>query len=378
MHNPETYRHKYLKFAIVSSVISVVLVLGVLSFLGVFSQSTERLNFANPSAIWGLLFYPLFFVVGYFWMERYDQLTGKYVRKNSTFFLTRFSVNKFGLKMLLLQWVFVCLFFALSDPHYGHQKVKAYVKKTEIVVALDVSNSMNCMDISKDASRLEVAKRALIEFANKLNGEKIGLCIFAGGAYVQLPLTADYNTAKLFFNDVQSDLISNQGTNINQALITASSMFSKERTTKVVLLITDGENHEEAPEEAYELLKDKKIQLAVMGIGTKKGGPIPVNYQRPELGSKTSNGMTVITKVDPALIQEIANETGAYAKMTSNAFPKIEDYLVKIEEMKDKQSTEVSFETQKQVYVYPMILGLLFYLLYISINFWFKWIEHEK
>jgi Ca-activated chloride channel family protein len=358
--------------------ITLLVVLVLLSFYGVLSQSTERMSFANPNALWGLVLIPVFNLMAYFWMERYDHLTGKYVGKSSTFFLKKITLKKIGLKILLLQWVFICLLFALSDPHYGHQKVKAYVKKTEIVVALDVSNSMNCLDVSKDASRLEVAKRALIEFANKLNGEKVGLCIFAGGAYVQLPLTADYNTAKLFFNDIQSDMISNQGTNINQALLTASSMFSKERTTKVVLLITDGENHEEAPQEAYETLKDKKIQLAVMGIGTEKGGPIPVNYKRPELGSKTNNGMTVITKVDPNFIQDIANETGAYAKMTSNAFPRIEDYLVKIKEMKNKQATEISFETQKQVYGYPMVFALLFYLLYLSINFWYKWIAYEK
>lgn len=275
------------------------------------------------------------------------------------------SLNSF-LNYFFFRNALVCLIFAMAQPVFGTKKVSGTVESLELVVCLDVSNSMNTKDISKELTRLEIAKRALNELVNNLHGEKLGIAVFAGGAYVQLPLTSDYAAAKMFINEIETDMISNQGTNIAAALGTSISMFSEEKTTKGIILVSDGENHEENPDEVLNEIKAKNIQLSVLGIGTLQGGPIPINPKRPELGYKTNaSGRTVVSKVDPAFIQSIASKAGGKATLSSDPFPNLSDLLTQINQMKRTKVQDLEFDIQENRYQIPLFAGLIFWSLFL-------------
>ena len=285
------------------------------------------------------------------------------------------SLHNF-LKYFFFRNTIVFLIFAMAQPVFGTEKVSGIVKNLELVVCLDVSNSMNTKDISNDITRLEIAKRALNELVNNLRGEKVGVAIFAGGAYVQLPLTRDYAAAKMFINEIETNIISNQGTNIDAALRTSIAMFSKEKTTKGIILVTDGENHEKDPTEVLNAIKVGDIYLSILGIGTIQGGPIPINPKRPELGyKKTASGKIVISRVNPTFIESIAAKSGGKSMISPSPFPNLSDLLTQINQMKRTKVQDLEFDIQENRYQIPLFAGLLFWCLFLL---WSKLIFTQK
>jgi len=275
---------------------------------------------------------------------------------NSTWTLARFYI---------LRSAFVFLIFAMAQPIYGKKKVKGTVKSMELVICLDVSNSMNTMDIEQ-TPRIEVAKRALNALVNTLAGEKIGLCIFAGNAYVQLPLTTDYNAAKLFINDVTTDFVSNQGTNISDALNVSKGMFSKENVTKAIFVITDGENHESENKEIYSEIIENKIQVCVLGIGTSTGGPIPVNPNYLGEGYiSNSVGQRVISRMNPGFVKQIASQTNGVAMITSEAYPDLQTLLTQINQMKRTKLRDLEFDIEETRYQLPLFVSLICFVIWL-------------
>lgn len=270
------------------------------------------------------------------------------------------------IRYFLFRNAFVLLVIAVSLPIFGKKKVSGTSETLELVVALDVSNSMNTCDISTEISRLEISKRALIQLVNNLHGEKIGICLFANNAFVQLPLTRDYSAAKLFIADIESNMISSQGTNINQALHVSKDMFSKEKTTKGIIMVTDGENHEENPDEVLQEIKTSKIQLSILGIGTKRGGLIPKNPNRPELGYKTNAvGKSVVSKLNEPLLQKLAQKGGGKASVSSSEFPNLSALLTQINQMKRTKIDNLEFDIKEERYQLPLFLSLVFWLAYL-------------
>ncbi len=270
-------------------------------------------------------------------------------------------------RFYILRSTFVFLIFAMAQPIYGKKKVKGTVKSLELVICLDVSNSMNTMDIEQ-TPRLEVAKRALSALVNTLAGEKIGLCIFAGNAYVQLPLTTDYNAAKLFINDVTTDFVSNQGTNISDALSVSKGMFSKENVTKAIFVITDGENHENENKEIYSEIIDINIQVCILGIGTSTGGPIPVNPNYLGEGYiSNSVGQRVISRMNPDFVKQIASQTNGVAMITSEAYPDLQTLLTQINQMKRTKLRDLEFDIEETRYQLPLFVSLICFVIWLLI-----------
>jgi Ca-activated chloride channel family protein len=201
---------------------------------------------------------------------------------------------------------------------------------------------------------------------NNLHGEKIGICVFAGGSFVQLPLTSDYSAAKMFITEIETDMISNQGTNVASALRTSVDMFSPDKTSKGIILVTDGENHEEDPKDVLKEIKEKKIHLSAFGIGTTTGGPVPVNPHRPELGYKTTAaGRTVVSKVNPQFISSIASEAGGSATMSSDPFPDLSQLLTEINQMKRTKVRDLQFDIQENRYQIPLFAAIIFWCLFL-------------
>jgi Ca-activated chloride channel homolog len=270
------------------------------------------------------------------------------------------------MRYFLFRNAFVLLIIAVALPIFGKKKVSGTSETLELVVALDISNSMNTCDISANTSRLEISKRALIQLVNNLHGEKIGICLFANNAFVQLPLTRDYSAAKLFIQDIESGMISSQGTNINEALIVSNEMFSKEKTTKGIIMVTDGENHEESPDEILAEIKSSKVQLSILGIGTKRGGLIPKNPNRPELGYKTDAiGKSVVSKLNESFLQKLAQKGGGKASVSSSEFPNLSALLTQINQMKRTKIDNLEFDIKEERYQIPLFLSLVFWFAYL-------------
>lgn len=361
--------------------------------------------------VWELIFWSLFFAVfqsgsifksnnssffsfqepknlGWFWLigvvialflfnvyqsEKIYQNTGNKIRL--TIFKSS-SYSKSFFSFFLFRNALAFLIIAMAQPAFGKKKVTGTVQSMELVISLDISNSMNVKDIDKSVSRLDISKRAVNELINKLGGEKLGISVFAGEAYTQLPLTLDYYAAKMFVSEIETNMISKQGTNIKNALENAYSLFTEDdKMSKAVILITDGENHEESPSEIIKTYKDKGIQLAVLGIGTKNGGLIPIDPSRPEKGYKRNAlGVTIQSKLNPQFIQEIATEAGGVAMISDNAYPDLRGLLKQIAKMKRATTTGMDFEVEEQRYQIPLALSILFFIGYfllpgIHLNF---------
>lgn len=262
-------------------------------------------------------------------------------------------------ELFLFRTAIVCIILAMGQPVFGTKKMASSSFKSEIIFCLDISNSMNAKDISPAVTRLEIAKRGLIELMNQLKGERVGIVVFAGNSFVQLPITTDYGSAKTFLQEVETTMISNQGTNINDALNLAKSLFSPINCPKRILLITDGENHAEDPTASISALRDQQIGLFVLGIGTENGGPILRNPDRPELGYVTENDRTIISKVNVALLKSLALKANGSATLCTSEFPDFSQLLTEINQNKGEKTRDLQLDVQSEQYHWFVVLAVV-------------------
>lgn len=326
----------------------------------------NKLLFKNPEVL-NLLFLliPITLVVLYN-AQLHNQRFAKTSQRVAQSYFKPVSTRNLFFKQFFFRMMFVFLVLTMAQPVFGRKKVSGTTDSLELVVCLDISNSMNTKDISDEISRLEIAKRAIIQLVNNLHGERIGLCLFANNAFVQLPITRDYGAAKLFITDIETDMMSAQGTNIEAALVTAVKMFSKDRIAKGIILVTDGENHEADPTKILNQIKTEKIQLSVLGIGTTKGGLIPKNPRRPELGYKsTSTGRSVVSKLNESFIKKIATKGGGYANVSSSEFPDLSALLTQINQMKRTKIDNLEFDIKEERYQVTLAISIFFWMLYV-------------
>lgn len=342
----------------------------LLYFLGFLNSGmAQPLAFVHKNALY-LLFFLLPILGVYFYnLSTTNSIVNKTPPQLATLIFT--PVNSFFsfLRFFFYRNTFVFLVFALAQPVFGTKKVSGTIESLELVIALDISNSMNTKDISTEMSRLDISKRALQELLNNLHGEKIGIALFAGNAFVQLPLTSDYLAAKMFISDISTDMISSQGTNIAEAVAVSKEMFSEQKTSKVIILVTDGENHEQSPDKELSTLKEKEIELSVLGIGTTAGGPVPVNPDRPELGyKKTAMGTSVISKMNPSLIKSIATKGHGSYIVSDSEFPDLRQLLTEINQLKRSKIRDLQFDMKESRYQFPLFVALLCWALYLLIT----------
>ncbi|MGC6433854.1 MAG: VWA domain-containing protein, partial [Crocinitomicaceae bacterium] len=332
-------------------------------------KNQSHLMFKNPQGIWFLLLLIPLHIVAFYKMIKHNKLVDDLgVFKPNSFFKP-ISQTEVLIKLLLIHNILVFIIIALLHPIKGNQRLKTVTETMELVVALDISNSMNVKDISKDASRLDIAKRALNQLMNSFSGEKFGLCVFAGGAYAQLPLTNDYPVAKVFINEVETGMLSNQGTNIAQAFDISLKMFSKESTSKAILMITDGENHEENPDKIIKQLKKNGIKVAVLGIGTIKGGLIPLDFKNSNLGYRLDeNGNYLLSKLNPNFLKSLAKSTSGFASITSHPFPNLTQLIKTLKKMKIVKKDDFETTVEADYFTIFVIIALIMFIIYFLIS----------
>lgn len=268
---------------------------------------------------------------------------------------------KFILSLLTL----ASLFLALANPQIGSQLEKVQRKGIDIVIALDVSNSMLAQDIKP--SRLERAKQSINRLIDDLENDRIGLVVFAGKAYTQLPITTDYTAAKLMISTVSTDLVPVQGTSISKAIEMASSAFNSEKSGKAIIIITDGETHDEEALEKVTESAENGIRIFTIGLGLAEGAPIPVYNNGSITGfKKDKTGSTIITRLDETMLQQIADAgKGIYVRANNSqvGLNRIFDEIKRLEENTYDIKSYSDYEDRFQYFI--AIAMLLIFLNFI-------------
>ncbi|MGC8824168.1 MAG: VWA domain-containing protein [Bacteroidales bacterium] len=264
---------------------------------------------------------------------------------------------KFYLYLLALAF----LILGLARPQIGAKLQEVKRKGIEIMIALDVSNSMNAMDIQP--SRLERSKQVLSKLIDRLEDDKIGLVVFAGEAYIQVPITADYVSAKMFLSHINTNIVPVQGTAITKAIQMAAASFTPSELQKVIVVITDGEDHEGDPVSLAQQLHDERgILIYTIGMGTPEGSPIPVNPLNPYDFKKDREGNTIISKLDEETLIKIATAGGGEYIPGNNAQAGINRLLDKLKKIdrKEYEAKIYSDYNDQFMYFFAMALLLLF------------------
>ncbi|MCQ2251457.1 MAG: VWA domain-containing protein [Bacteroidales bacterium] len=252
------------------------------------------------------------------------------------------------------------LILAVARPRVGSKLVEATSEGSEIMVVMDISNSMRATDMYPN--RLENTKNAITNMVKKLGSDKVGLIIFAGSAYVQVPMTTDLKATEIFVQSVSCDMISEQGTALGDALNLAYKSFNfNNDLSKAIILVSDGENHEENPDpiEITKKCKEKGIVVHTIGMGSTRGVPIPVREGSNEY-IKDRKGEIVVTKLDETTLQKIAQTGGGiYVKATNSnsGFSTIYSEISKMQKGEIMQYAD--FEEK---FVIPTVLALILYI----------------
>jgi Ca-activated chloride channel family protein len=285
--------------------------------------------------------------------------------------IQKLSPEKSTFKPFLKLTVFcVALFFliiSLANPKMGTKLETVKREGVDIVFALDVSKSMVAEDIAPN--RMEKAKQIITKVIENLGSDRIGIIIYAGSSYPLLPITTDYAAAKMFLQNANTEMVSNQGTAINDAIERALSYYDNdEQTNRFLVIVSDGEDHEENTLELAKEAAEKGIKIYTVGIGTAKGGPIPIKENGRVVAYKKNNeGAVVVTQLNEQILREIANVgNGKYidGNKTQETIETIKEVLEKAEKNEFETKQFSDYEDQFQWFVG---IGLLLLIIDVTL-----------
>lgn len=323
------------------------------------------LRFANIEFLWGLAVIPGFILL-YSMVSRWKKRAfARLGDKNVvTLLIPQVSFSRPWLKFILFIIAYAAMIIAAADPQIGSKMEEEKRKGADLMILLDVSNSMLSQDMSPN--RLENAKLAITQLIDNLHNDRIGIIVFAGEAYVQLPVTTDYSAAKLFLNTINTNMVPTQGTAIGAAIDLGMKSFDfKDGTGKAMIIITDGENHEDDAVAAARNAADKDVMVNVIGMGSENGAPIPVYQNGKEVGFHTdSAGHTVVSKLNEDMCKEItAAGKGAYVRATNanSGLNIVMDQIGKVQRKTYDSKMFKDFEDRFQFF-----LGFAFVLLVVE------------
>ncbi len=273
------------------------------------------------------------------------------------------SLFKSILKVVVLSLAFACLAIALVNPKVGTKLETVKREGVDIVFAVDVSKSMLAEDIAPN--RLDKSKQLVTQIINNLASDRIGIIAYAGKAFPQLPITTDYAAAKMFLSNMNTDMLSSQGTAINEAINLSKTYFdNEEETNRVLIIISDGEDHSDVAADVAEEASEEGIRIFTIGVGDPKGGPIPIKRNGIVLNyKKDKEGETVITKLNEDTLKTIADEAnGVYinGRNTNDVVEEIRDILNKMDKTEFEAKQFADFKDQFQWF---LALGVFFLLI---------------
>ena len=322
------------------------------------------IHFAQAQYLLLLLLIPFFFVVFALVMKLRRRRIRKFGDENLVRqLMPSYAKGKAWVRLTLFAIGFFFFVIGLSRPQIGAKLKEHETKGAEIMIVLDVSNSMLAEDYSPN--RLERAKLAISRLVDKLRDDRIGLIVFAGNSFVQLPITTDYVSAKMFLNSISTESVPVQGTAIGDAINTAMRSFSAQsEKSRAIIVITDGENHEDDPVAAAAQAAELGVRVFTIGVGSPEGKPIPMDGEL----LKDKDGNIVVTRLDEGVLQEVAREgKGVYVRAGNSEFglnPIIED----IKRMEDEKYSSIVFEEYDEQYMYFLAIALFFFVIEILVG----------
>ncbi|WP_413670763.1 VWA domain-containing protein [Mucilaginibacter sp. Mucisp86] len=320
------------------------------------------LRFANTEFLWGLLAIPLllfiFLRVNWWKRKAIASLGNKEVVMQ---LMPQVSFSRPWIKFIFFMLAYALVIIGIADPQLGSKTEEVKRKGADLMILLDVSNSMLAQDLAPN--RLENAKRALSQLIDKLHDDRIGIVVFAGQAYVQLPVTTDYAAAKLFLNTINTEMVPTQGTAIGAAINLGMQSFDfKNGTGKSMIIITDGENHEDDAVEAAKAALARNVTVNVVGVGSEEGAPVPIYQGGKQVGfHNDSTGHPVVSKLDETMGKEIAAAgSGVYvrANNANSGLNIVMDQIAKVQRKMTDTKQFKDFEDRFQFF-----LGIAFVLL---------------
>jgi Ca-activated chloride channel homolog len=277
------------------------------------------------------------------------------------------SVFKPALKFALLILAFVGLILGLVNPKIGTKMETIKREGIDIVFAMDVSKSMLAEDVAPN--RLEKSKQIVSQIINQLGNDRIGIVAYAGSAFPVLPITTDYSVSKMFLQSMNTSIVSSQGTSLEDAIKLSSTYFDKgNKTSKLLILISDGEDHSEGANDAAAEANKNGMKIITIGVGTEKGGPIPIKQNGiVQSFKRDNNNEVVITKLNQESLKEIAKATkGGYVNgnSTKEVLAYVKKALDNIQKTEFEATQMADFESQFQWF-----LGIAFVLLFLDVFF---------
>ena len=274
-----------------------------------------------------------------------------------------YSRAKVWLRLSFFLLAFFFFTLGISRPQMGAILKEHKTRGAEVMIVLDVSNSMLAEDYSPN--RLERAKLAISRMVDKLRDDRIGLVVFAGNSFVQLPITTDYVSAKMFLSSISTQSVPIQGTAIGEAISTALRSFSAQSDkSRAIIVITDGENHEDDPVAAASQAAELGVRVFTIGIGSPEGKMIP--FEGDYLRDKEGN--PVVTRLDESVLQEVASAgKGLYVRAGNSEFG-LNPIIEEIAGMDDEEYDSVVFEEYDELYMYFFAMALFFLVLEMLIG----------
>ncbi|KRP04966.1 MAG: hypothetical protein ABR94_12555 [Sphingobacteriales bacterium BACL12 MAG-120802-bin5] len=277
-----------------------------------------------------------------------------------------YSTTRRWIKALLGLFALACFVLALANLRMGSKREKAIAKSSEVIICFDVSSSMQATDVNPD--RLTRARILAADIIQSLAGNKVGLVVFAGNSYVQMPLTVDTKAAMMYLNTLSTDMMNNQGTAIGDALETARIAFEQggelEGKSRAVVIITDGETHDDAARNAAEELAAQNIKIITIGVGTPKGAPIPVVSRRGFSDYKKDQaGNIVLSKLNESMLKELADVgNGRYMNLNEgkSVVRKVKEDVEGLDKTSGQEYTYAEYKNHFQIF---LLLGIVLLLL---------------
>ena len=316
------------------------------------------IHFAQAQYLILLLLIPFFFIVFAVML----QFRRRRIRRFGDEDLVRqlmpsYAKGKAWVRLSLFAVGFFFFVVGLSRPQIGAKLKEHETKGAEIMIVLDVSNSMLAEDYTPN--RLERAKLAITRLVDRLREDRIGLIVFAGNSFVQLPITTDYVSAKMFLGSISTESVPVQGTAIGEAINTAIRSFSAQsEKSRAVIVITDGENHEDDPVAVAKQAAEIGVRVFTIGVGSPEGKPIPMDGEL----LKDKEGNIVVTRLDENILKEVAHAgNGLYVRAGNSEFglnPIVDD----IRKMEDEKYSSIVFEEYDEQFMYFFAIALLFFV----------------
>ena len=329
----------------------------------------QLFRFANPDFLYLLLLLPV--LVALFMLNEFRKR--KSVRKLGDAGLVQrlmpeLSRTRPVVKFLIIMICLASAIVMVARPQFGSKLEEVKKRGVEVIIALDVSNSMLAEDIQP--SRLERAKQAISRLVDDLDNDKIGLIVFAGDAYTQIPITTDYVSAKMFLSTVSPEMVAKQGTAIGSAIRLGMKSFSPgEGKSKALIIISDGENHEDDPVAAADEASKAGVVVHTIGIGSTQGVPIPITSGSRRDYLKDSKGNVVITKLDEGILKQIAVTGGGVYVRASNSNFGLDEIYDEIKKMKKQElESKVFTEYNEQFQIFAFISLVLLIAEYVVMD----------